>query len=106
MVSRVRGMFAFALWDDRERKCFLVRDRLGVKPLLYSIRDGRLAFASTARALRAGGFTGEIDERAMAEYLEFGFITDERSVYKGVSKVAAAEIVEWSGGEVRARKYW
>ena len=106
LVSKLRGMFAFALWDDCKRKCFLVRDRLGVKPLLYSIRDGRLAFASTARALRAGGFAGEIDERAMAEYLEFGFITDERSVYKGVSKVAAAEIVEWSGGEIRRRKYW
>ena len=68
--------------------------------------DGRLAFASTARALRAGGFAGEIDERAIAEYLEFGFITDERSIYKGVYKVAAASIVEWSEGEIRTRQYW
>ena len=106
LVSRLRGMFAFALWDDGKRKCFLVRDRLGVKPLLYSMRDGRLAFASTARALRAGGFAGEIDERAMAEYLEFGFITDERSIYKGVSKVAAASIVEWGEGKLHTRQYW
>jgi asparagine synthase (glutamine-hydrolysing) len=106
LVSRLRGMFAFALWDDRARKCFLVRDRLGVKPLLYSIRDGRLAFASTARALKAGGFAGEIDERAMAEYLEFGFITDERSIYRGVAKVPAASIVEWREGELRTRRYW
>jgi asparagine synthase (glutamine-hydrolyzing) len=106
LVSRLRGMFAFALWDDRKRKCFLVRDRLGVKPLLYSIQDGRLAFASTARALKAGGFAGEIDEQAMAEYLEFGFITDKRSIYKGVSKVPAASIVEWSERELRTRPYW
>ncbi|MGA9771358.1 MAG: asparagine synthase (glutamine-hydrolyzing) [Blastocatellia bacterium] len=106
LVSRLRGMFAFALWDDRNRKCFLVRDRLGVKPLLYSIQGDRLAFASTARALRAGGFAGEIDESAMAEYLEFGFITDKRSIYKNVSKVAAASIVEWSEGNLRTRQYW
>ena len=106
LVSRLRGMFAFALWDDRRRKCFLVRDRLGVKPLLYSMRDGCLAFASTARALKFGGFAGEIDEQAMAEYLEFGFITDKRSIYKNVSKVAAASIVEWSEGKLRTRHYW
>ncbi|HST20004.1 MAG TPA: asparagine synthase (glutamine-hydrolyzing) [Blastocatellia bacterium] len=106
LVSRLRGMFAFALWDDRKRKCFLVRDRLGVKPLLYSMRDGCLAFASTARALKSGGFAGEIDEQAIAEYLEFGFITDKRSIYKNVSKVAAASIVEWSEGKLRARHYW
>jgi asparagine synthase (glutamine-hydrolysing) len=106
MVSRLRGMFAFALWDDRKRKCFLTRDRLGVKPLLFSMRDGRMAFASTARALKVGGFAGEIDERAVAEYLEFGFITDGRSIYKGVSKVPAASIVEWHEGEIRSRRYW
>jgi asparagine synthase (glutamine-hydrolysing) len=106
LVSRLRGMFAFALWDERSRKCFLVRDRLGVKPLLYAARGGRLAFASTARALKAGGFAGEIDERAVAEYLEFGFITDERSIYKGVTKVPAASIVEWSEGGISTREYW
>ena len=106
LVSRLRGMFAFALWDDRKRKCFLVRDRLGVKPLLYAAQGDCLAFASTARALRAAGFAGEIDERAVAEYLEFGFITDERSVYKGVTKVPAASIVEWSEGVLRTREYW
>lgn len=106
LVSRLRGMFAFALWDDRKRKCFLVRDRLGVKPLLYSAQGGRLAFASTARALKAGGFAGDIDEQAIAEYLEFGFITDRRSIYKGVSKVPAASIVEWSETEARTRQYW
>ena len=61
MVERLRGMFAFGLWDNAARKFYLVRDRLGVKPLLYSLRDGQLAFASTARALRDGGFADEID---------------------------------------------
>ncbi len=106
LVERLKGMFAFGLWDNRAHRLFLVRDRLGVKPLLYSYRDGRIAFASTARALRAGGFADEIDERAMAEYLEFGFVTDDRSIYKGVSKVPAAAVVEWSQGRLRMHEYW
>ncbi|HKP84736.1 MAG TPA: asparagine synthase (glutamine-hydrolyzing) [Blastocatellia bacterium] len=106
LVSRLRGMFAFGLWDDRERKFFLVRDRLGVKPLVYAMRDGRLAFASTARALRAGGFVDEIDEKAVAEYLHFGFVTDSRSIYLGATKVPPGAIVEWRAGQVQTREYW
>jgi len=106
LVSRLDGMFAFALWDDRNRKLFLVRDRLGVKPLVYSIRDNSLAFASTPRALRAAGFAGDIDENAMADYLEFGFVPDARAIYKGVTKVPAASIVEWSRETATTRTYW
>jgi asparagine synthase (glutamine-hydrolysing) len=108
LVERLRGMFAFGLWDERARKLFLVRDRLGVKPLVYAARpDGTLAFASTVRALRRGGFAGELDERAVAEFLEFGYVTDDRTIYQGVSKVPAATILEWSeGGALRAREYW
>jgi len=106
LISRLRGMFAFALWDDRNGTLFLVRDRLGVKPLLYSCRNGQIAFASTARALRAGGFAAEIDDLAVAEYLEFGYVTDQRSIYRGVQKVPAAHIVEWSGGKLQTREYW
>ncbi len=106
LVSKLKGMFAFGLWDDRCRKLFLVRDRLGVKPLLYAIRDGRIAFASTARALKAGGFAGEIDDKAVMEYLEFGYVTDDRSIYEGVAKVPAATIVEWRDGSISLREYW
>jgi asparagine synthase (glutamine-hydrolysing) len=106
LVSRMRGMFAFALWDDYARKLFLVRDRLGVKPLLYAVRGDCVAFASTARALRIAGFASEIDDQSVAEYLEFGFITDERSIYKGVKKVPAATILEWSNGRLSEREYW
>ena len=106
LLDKIRGMFAFALWDDRKRTLFLVRDRLGVKPLLYACRDGQIAFASTARALRAGGFVDEIDDRAIADYLEFGYVTDDRSIYRGAQKVAAATVVEWSEGRVQRREYW
>ena len=106
LLEKIRGMFALALWDDRKRTLYLVRDRLGVKPLLYSCHNGQIAFASTARALRAGGFSDQIDDLAIADYLEFGFVTDARSIYRGVSKVAAATVVEWSDGKVRTREYW
>lgn len=106
LLSKVRGMFALALWDERRRRLFLVRDRLGVKPLFYAVRGGSIAFASTARALRAGGFVEEIDEKAVAEYLEFGFVTDDRSIYQGAFKVQASAIVEWSDGILNTREYW
>ncbi|HSE33412.1 MAG TPA: asparagine synthase (glutamine-hydrolyzing) [Pyrinomonadaceae bacterium] len=106
LIEKIRGMFAFALWDDRKRTLFLVRDRLGVKPLVYAAHNGQIAFASTVRALRAGGFVGEIDDLAVAEYLEFGYVTDQRSIYLGAEKVAAATIVEWSDGKLRKRTYW
>jgi asparagine synthase (glutamine-hydrolysing) len=106
LVSRLRGMFAFAIWDEAQKALFLVRDRLGVKPLAYVRRDDVLAFASTPRALRHGGFAREIDDAAVAEFLEFGFVTDARCIYADVSKVAAATIVEWRDGTLRTRTYW
>lgn len=105
MLPRLRGMFAIGLWDAARRTLFLVRDRLGVKPLLYSIRGGRLAFASTARALQRAG-TADVDPTALAEYLEYGYVTDDRSIYDGVSKVPAATVLEWRDGEARMRTYW
>lgn len=106
MMPRLRGMFAIGLWDDRARKFFLVRDRLGIKPLYYTQKDKTLAFASTARALRSAGVASEIDPEAMAEYLEYGYVTDDRSIYQGVSKVPAATILEWDDGRISARAYW
>lgn len=106
LVDRLRGMFAFALWDDKLSKLFLVRDRLGVKPLVYSANGSRLAFASTVRALRLAGYADEIDDAAIVDYLEFGYVTDDRAIFKGVSKVPAATIVEWSDGSISSHEYW
>jgi len=106
LASRIKGMFAFGLWDDNARKLFLVRDRLGVKPLLFALRGKQLVFASTVRALRAAGFASEIDEQAVAEYLEFGFVTEERTIYKGALRVPAASILEWSKQGTKVTQYW
>lgn len=106
LVAELRGMFAFGLWDQAEEKLLLVRDRLGVKPLVYAEANGGLAFASTVRALRCAGLAEEIDDQAVAEYLEFGYVTDARTIYRGVSKLPAASILEWSRGRYQIRSYW
>jgi asparagine synthase (glutamine-hydrolysing) len=107
LTRQLRGMYAFGVWDNRERRLTLVRDRLGVKPLLYaSTKDGGIAFASTAAALEAGGFAGEIDPQSVLEYIEFGYVTDERCIYEGVSKLPAAGILEWQDGKTQVRTYW
>src|SRR5947199_10247608 len=106
LVARLRGMFAFGLWDNTNRTLYLVRDRLGIKPLVYAARNGSVAFASTVRALRAGGWSGDLDEAALAEYLEFGFVTDRRTIYRGLVKVPAASIVRWHEGVLQTREYW
>jgi asparagine synthase (glutamine-hydrolysing) len=106
LVQKLRGMFAFAIWDDRAQRLLLVRDRLGVKPLCYVECDGALAFASTPRALRDAGIAGDIDADAVVDYLEYGYVTDDRSIYRNVSKVPAATILEWCAGKLRSREYW
>jgi asparagine synthase (glutamine-hydrolysing) len=106
LARRARGMFAFAVWDQRERKLSLVRDRLGVKPLVFARHAGGLAFASTVPALRAAGLAGGIDPEAVLEFLEFGYVTDGHSILQGVEKLAAASIIEWHDGEISQRSYW
>lgn len=106
LVSKIHGMFAIALWDDRKSKLFLVRDRLGVKPLIFASGEKEFAFASTVRALKSAGFGGDLNQTGVAEYLEFGFVTDRHSIYKSIQKLAAGEILEWSNGEIKRRTYW
>ncbi len=106
LTRRLRGMFAFAVWDHPARKLTLVRDRLGVKPLLYSIGDRSLAFASTAGALAAADFAGDVDPQAVLEFLEFGWVSEDRCIFRNVLKVAPATIVEWQHGGISERRYW
>src|SRR5262252_3603663 len=106
LVRRLRGMFAFGLWDEEGRLLHLVRDRLGVKPLAYAVNQNGLFFASTPRALRDAGIVGEIDDQAVAEFLQFGYVTDARSIYRGVAKVPAASIVTWRDETLTTTQYW
>ena len=106
LAPRLRGMFAFAIWDDPRQTLTLVRDRLGVKPLAYCAQNGAFSFASTVAALRAGGFGEELDAKAVLEYLEFGYVTEERTIFREVAKVPPATILQWRDGAVRMEPYW
>jgi asparagine synthase (glutamine-hydrolysing) len=106
LVLRLRGMYAFAIWDNRSRTLSLARDRLGVKPLVYAVDCNGLAFASTVGALRAAGLGGELDAQGVLEYFEFGFVTDQRSIFNGVKKLGAGSILVWRDGIVSQRRYW
>ena len=106
LVCRIEGMFAVGIWDDDLKTFYLFRDRLGVKPLVYAVRNNELAFASSVRALKKAGFGGDLDERGIAEFFEFGFLTDEHSIYENIKKIPAAGLLEWRDGIATIKKYW
>jgi asparagine synthase (glutamine-hydrolysing) len=106
LTEKIEGMFAIGIWDTRAKTLYLIRDRLGVKPLVFAVENGELAFASSVRALREAGYGGNLDEQGVAEYLEFGFLTDKHSIYQAIEKVPAATLLEWRDGVISQKKYW
>lgn len=94
VVDAFRGMFATALWDRRNRQLHLIRDRVGVKPLYYSIDGERLLFASELRALlRFPGIRREVDADALALYLKLGYVPAPHSIIAGISKLEPGTIL-------------
>jgi asparagine synthase (glutamine-hydrolysing) len=108
LIGRLRGMFAIGLWDASEQILYLIRDRLGVKPLVYCAQAGTLAFASTVRALHRAGFGGDLNTDAVLEYLEFGYVTDRHAIYKGIRKVPAGGLIRFdaASGKLTEERYW
>lgn len=108
-LGRFRGMFAFALWDTHERSLFLVRDRLGIKPLCYAVADGRLVFGSELRALLAfPPFSARLDRDGLAAFLRYAVVPGDMSIAQGVQKVAPGTIVAFNAPTEAAtvRYYW
>jgi asparagine synthase (glutamine-hydrolysing) len=107
-VHHLRGMFAFALWDGRSKELWLVRDRLGIKPLYYTIHHGRLAFASEIKALLTDPRQPRVaDEEAFFHYLSFLAVPAPGTMFKGVRKLEAASWLRASSdGTLEERRYW
>ncbi len=109
MLTRLNGMFAFAIYDGRKRKLFLARDRLGVKPLYYYKNRDFFVFASELGGLIGNGLVPrEIDIEALELYLHYQYTPCPFSIYKGVRKLPPAEFaeVEISTRQVRLKNYW
>ncbi|HXJ06033.1 MAG TPA: XrtA/PEP-CTERM system amidotransferase [Candidatus Acidoferrum sp.] len=104
---RLRGMFAIALWDSRERKLILARDRVGKKPLFYAADQKRLLFGSELKALLAGdGLSRAIDHEALADYFSFGYTPAPKTIYRAVRKVLPGHYLVVSEKELREVCYW
>jgi asparagine synthase (glutamine-hydrolysing) len=106
-VDHLRGMFAFALWDEEEKKLLLARDRLGQKPLFYSQRNGDFAFASEVKALLAAdNQEREIDYESLHHYLSLRFIPSPGTMFRSIKKLPPAHVLVWQGGKVSLWRYW
>ncbi|MBL8836794.1 MAG: asparagine synthase (glutamine-hydrolyzing) [Alphaproteobacteria bacterium] len=107
-VKRLIGMFAFALWDRTARRLWLVRDRLGIKPLYYLANDSVVLFGSELKALRAlPGWTPKLDRASLAQYLRRGYVPHPLSIYESVRKLPPGHILELSADAApRLSAYW
>lgn len=106
-VVRFRGMFAFAIWDERKQELFLARDRLGIKPLYYQIQRGRLVFGSELKALLASGLVERrADPESIAWYMALGAVPQPRTIIEGVAMLPAGHTAVFSGGALTKRRYW
>jgi len=106
MLSLLNGMFAFAIWDTRERSLFLARDRLGVKPLYYTTDGDTLLFASEQKALFAAGVAPEFDSACWEEMLCFRFVAGEATPFRHVRRLLPGHFMLWKDGVSRTTRWW
>jgi asparagine synthase (glutamine-hydrolysing) len=106
-VTRLNGMFAFALWDSSQRRLFLARDRLGIKPLFYSYDPGRaLYFGSELKAVLAAGVDRTPDYQALYDYLSLMYVPTPATAFASVRKLPPACSLTCSSKGLQLRQYW
>jgi asparagine synthase (glutamine-hydrolysing) len=106
-LQYLRGMFAFALWDERKRRLFLARDRFGMKPLYYAERAGAFVFASELRALSASGFvSNERNQTAAVQFLQYGSVPGEDTLFKDVHLVPPGHYLINDKSGIQLKSYW
>ena len=107
-VKRLRGMFAFVIWDSRKRVLFAARDRLGIKPFYYRWDGNAFLFGSEIKAILAyPGVGAEFNRGLLSEYLAFGYITGPETMFAGIQKLMPGHTLELAeDGEPRVERYW
>jgi len=106
-LAHLRGMFAFAIWDDRRKQLFLARDRLGKKPLVYRLERDRLLFASELKALlKVPHLPRELNPIALNEYLTYQYVPHPHSILKGFDKLPPAHRATYREGQLEIQRYW
>jgi asparagine synthase (glutamine-hydrolysing) len=106
-LEKLRGMFAFAIWDDNAKTLFLARDRVGIKPLYYSLTDDGIVFASEIKAILADPTVNrELAPEIIDRFLTFLYLPGEETLLKGVSKLAPGHYLLLKNGKAELRQYW
>lgn len=107
-VHHLRGMFAFALWDRRNRRLFAARDRLGIKPFYYWYDGGKFLFGSEIKTLLADpGIKSEFNTDTLSEYLAFGYLAGPETMFRGIRKLPPGHILELDEvGKLNIEQYW
>jgi asparagine synthase (glutamine-hydrolysing) len=107
-AAKLRGMFAYAMWNERRQELVLARDRSGIKPLYYAVTPaGDLIFGSEIKAIFASGLLEpQLDDRAVAEFFALGSLSRETTLYRGVKKLEPGHTLTWHDGRVQVARYW
>jgi asparagine synthase (glutamine-hydrolysing) len=106
-AKHLRGMFAFAIWDERSQELFLARDRVGKKPLLYAQVNGGLIFGSEFSALLLHpDISRDVEPEALDYYLSFMCVPAPLTAYKAIKKLEPGHTLRWRKGEIKTERYW
>ena len=106
-VKKLQGMFAFALYDERQGKLVMARDRLGKKPLHYALTRDRLLFGSEIKSILAvAPKLADVNHEALLQYMYFGYVLDPNTSFLPIQKLPPGHLLEFQAGEIRVRQYW
>ena len=108
MADHMYGMFAFALWDDEEKKLFCLRDQFGTKPFYYyETEDGQLLYGTMIRdIMKQPGFVKELNEEMLQLYLSLTYVAGENTFFRGLKKLMPGRYLIWQNGRLTIKRYW
>jgi len=105
MLEKLNGIFAFAIWDKKEHSLMIARDPVGVKPLYYHLKDGRLFFSSEVKALLTCGASRQVDMDALALYFRIMYVPGPQTIFQSIKKLMPGHAAVWKDGEMVIERY-
>ncbi|MBN1348832.1 asparagine synthase (glutamine-hydrolyzing) [candidate division KSB1 bacterium] len=107
LLEKLNGQFAFAIWDSKKEECFIARDRVGIRPLFYTLSQGSLFFASEIKALLCNQtIPAEFDFKSLIQIFTLWTTLPQRTIFKNICQLPPGHFLIWKGGKVRIQKYW
>jgi len=106
-LQKIRGMYVYAIWDNKKKELFVARDRIGKKPLYYYHQEHKLAFASELKSImELDGIPNEIDNTAILDYFKYLYIPHPKSIYKNICKLEPGHYLLFKNGQLKIKEYW